>query len=271
MQEREKYENGLLTIRFIGEDLDKRGVSIYDLGESLIAIQRIVNKAYLASEDRLVKGAFPNKEERQFLSLQVGQRKRASDAFALIPILTDPHVQQTMYKVMDWVISGVVGFYVGDVITRVREEKDPNKRILIGSIFTEISAIVSRITASGGVSAISIGSPLLEKETIVSFNSETKDYLVQLKNETYLGTYQEIKGRVYKFYPSSKIVGIKRPGGNTVSVFLNEKDFEEIRFLKETSPEFIFKGHPIYKLGVETKTVAEFDASEIEYFVNDDS
>ncbi|MDF5575772.1 hypothetical protein P3717_23255 [Vibrio parahaemolyticus] len=75
MQEREKYENGLFTIRFIGDDLDKRGVSIYDLGESLIAFQRIINKAYLAQEDRLVKGAFPSSEERQHLALQIGQRK----------------------------------------------------------------------------------------------------------------------------------------------------------------------------------------------------
>ena len=163
MQDREKYENGLLTVRFIGDDLGSRGVNIYDLGESLIAIQRIVNKAYLASNDRLIKGAYPSKEERQFLSLQVGQRKRLSDAFALLPVIADPAIQQAMIKVMDWVISGVVGYYIGDVLNRVREEKDPNKRILIGSIFTEISSIVNRITASGGVSAISLGSPLLGK------------------------------------------------------------------------------------------------------------
>lgn len=269
MEEREKYENGLLTIRFIGDDLDKRGVNIYDLGESLIAIQRIINKAYLASEDRLFKGAFPKKEERQLLSLQVGQRKRASDAFSLLPVLADPAVQQAMTKVMDWVISGVFGYYVGDVLERVREEKDPNKRILIGSIFTEISAIVNRISASGGVDAISLGSPLLGKETIAAFRPETKDYLVSIKNETFLGSYQEIQGEVYKLYPSSKIVGIKRARGATVTVFLNESDFDEIRFIQETRPVFIFKGHPIYKLGVETKSINEFDAGAIEYVQRD--
>ena len=70
MQARERYENGLFTIRFIGENLSARGVSIYDLSLSLLAIQRIVHKAHLSLEDKLIKGAFPSKEERQQLALQ---------------------------------------------------------------------------------------------------------------------------------------------------------------------------------------------------------
>ncbi|EHB5529261.1 hypothetical protein JX085_003429 [Vibrio cholerae] len=265
MQEREKYENGLFTIRFIGDDLDKRGVSIYDLGESLIAFQRIINKAYLAQEDRLVKGAFPSSEERQHLALQIGQRKRASDGFSLIPILADPHTQQAMLKVADWVISGVIGYYVGDVIQRLKNENDPNKRIFISSIFKEVSTIVNRIGTSGGVSHISIGSPVKGQETVVAFDRETKNYLVDLSNETYLGAYQEIYGKVYKFYPASKIVVIRRVGGSTVNVFLNESDFDEIRYCKDTNPFYTFKGHPVYKMGVETKSVTDFDAESIEY------
>lgn len=49
MQNRERYENGILTIRFTGEALGVHGVSIYDLGEALLAIQRIVHKAHLVS------------------------------------------------------------------------------------------------------------------------------------------------------------------------------------------------------------------------------
>ena len=72
MKQREKFENGIYSIRIVGEELSHRGVSIYDLSNSLLAIQRIVHKAHLSLEDRLVKGAFPDTEDRQRLALQLG-------------------------------------------------------------------------------------------------------------------------------------------------------------------------------------------------------
>lgn len=270
MNQREKYENGLLSVRFTGEKIGEHGVSIYDLGESLLAIQRIVHKAYLAKHGRLMKGAFPNKEERPELAFQLGERKRKSDAFALIPILTDPAVQESMKQLVNYVISGIVGYYTGDLLDRVRKEKDHDKQIFIGSIYTEVANIVNRVDTTGGVEGITIGSPALERETVAAFTRETKDYLVELRGETYLGKYQEIKGSVYKLYPASKIVAIRRGGGTTVSIFLNEEDFDEIRYHQETNPIFLFKGRPIYKFGIETKTISEFDADEIEH-IQDES
>lgn len=266
MKQREKFENGIYSIRFVGEELSERGVSIYDLSNSLLALQRIVHKAHLSLEDRLVKGAFPDKEDRQRLALQLGERRRQSDAFALVPILTDPQVQQYMLKLADYVASGIVGYYVGDVLKRVQSEKDPNKQIFIGSIYTEVANIVNRVDASGGVDGINIGLPSRGRETIATFDANTKEYLSSIKGEVVLGTYQEIQGKVYKFYPASRIVAIRRSGGRTVSVFLNEKDFDRIRYLRESNPSFIFRGHPRFQFGVETKVVSEFVADEIEYF-----
>ena len=45
MRDREKYENGLFTLRFTGEGLSEHGVSIYDFASTLLALQRIINKA----------------------------------------------------------------------------------------------------------------------------------------------------------------------------------------------------------------------------------
>lgn len=270
MNEREKYENGLFTVRFIGEGLNEHGVSIYDLSHSLLAVQRIVHKAHLSNEERLVKGAFPGREERQQLSLQIGERRRKSDAFALVPILTDPAVQAYLKKLADYVFSGIVGYYIGDVLERVRNEKDHNKQIFIGSIYTEIANIVNRIDASGGVEAISLGSPALQRETIAAFDSKTKDYLSNLKGQYYLGKYQVIRGRVYKLYPTSKIVAIRRGGGRAVSIFLSDADFDLIRYHKEANPLFQFKGRPRYQFGVETKIISEFEADEINHIDEDD-
>ncbi|MCP4551029.1 MAG: hypothetical protein GY834_03070 [Bacteroidetes bacterium] len=271
MNKREQYENGLLSVGFTGEQLKSHGVSIYDLSESLSAIQRIVHKAYLAKNDRLKKGAFPNREERPALALQLGERRRSSDSFALVPILADPAVQDNLKQIVQYIVSGIVGYYAGDVLDRIHKEKDDNKKIFIGSIYSEVANIANRVDTSGGVEGVSLGSPVTEQETIAAFTSKTKDYLVELKGKTYLGSYQEIRGRVYKFYPTSNIIAIRRGGDNTVSIFLNEKDFEKVRYHQEKSPLFLFKGHPVYKFGIETKTVTDFDADEIEYIEEDES
>src|SRR5690606_2773421 len=166
-------------------------------------------------------------------------------------------------NVADYVISGVVGYYVGDVMRRARSEPDGDKQIFIGSIYTEVANIVNRIDASGGVESISIGAPALGKETIAAFTPETKDYLTSLRGEIYLGKKMSIKGKVYKLYPSSKIVSIRRSGGKKVDIFLDETDFETIRYHPEENPYFIFTGRPRYKLGIETKEITDFEADEI--------
>ncbi|MFI8034179.1 hypothetical protein ACH8I4_09920 [Acinetobacter sp. ABJ_C3_5] len=259
------FDQSLLSIKFTGSDLDQHGVSIYDLAECLLALQRIIHKAYLAQEKKLYKGSYPKKEIREKLALQLGGRQKGSDIFALIPLVADPNINDALRKAFDYVVSGIVGYYTGDVIERLKKEPDDNKKIFIGAIHTEVANIVNRIDTVGGVEGISLGSPLLERETLAAFDSKTKDYLASIKDEYYLGSYCEIKGSVYKFYPNSNLVGIKRAGGNTVSVWLNKEDFDQIRYLKESNPIFCFKGHPRYKFGVETKQVSEFEAVEIEY------
>ena len=270
MKNRERYENGLFTLRFVGEELKVRGVSIYDLSHCLLAIQRILHKAHLSIDDRLVKGAFPDKEERQSLALQIGERRRESDAFALIPVLADPRIQEYLLKLADYVFSGIVGYYVGDVMKRVKTEKDPNKQIFIGSIYTEVANIVNRVDASGGVEAISLGAPALGHPTIAAFDLESKDYLATLKSQYFLGDYQHIRGRVYKLYPASKIVAIRRAGGRTVSIFLNDRDFDLIRYHRETNPLFQFSGRPRYQFGVETKAISDFEADHIVHIHDED-
>lgn len=265
MKINERFDNGLFSIRFAGEELKHRGVSIYDLSNSLLAIQRILHKAHLSIEDGLFKGAFPTSDARQGLALQLGERRRESDAFALVPILSDSTNVEYLKSLAAYVIGGLSGYYATDVIDRLRLEPDQNKRIFTGSIYKEICEIVNRVGATGGVESISIGAPVLGRPTIASFDLASKDYLAELKHHIYLGNYQEIKGSVYKLYPSSKIVAIRRSGGRSVSIFLSEENFDRIRYHRENSPLFIFRGRARYQLGVETKIISEFEADSIEY------
>lgn len=263
MKAREAYENGIFTVRFIGEGLKTRGVSIYDLAQTLLALQRLVHKAFLASNDRLEKGAFPVREERESLALQLGERRRTSDAFALVPVLTDPMVYEALKNLANYVASGIVGYYVGDILKRARGESDANKQLYIGSIYAEVVNIANRVEASGGVESISIGAPSLGRDVIASFTPETKEFVGSLRGEVYLGPRKTIKGRVYKLYPASKIVAIRRSGGKTVSIFLNDEDFDQIRYHKDNNPLVHFSGRPRYQLGIETKVITEFESDSV--------
>jgi hypothetical protein len=266
MRNHERFDSALLSLRFGGEELNHRGVSIYDLSHVLLATQRIFHKAWLAQEGRLTKGAFPDAAHRKELALQLGERRRGSDVFALVPILLDPMVQSGLTKLADYVLSGMVGYYVGDVIKRVQGEKDSDKQAFITSIYAEVAVINNRVGGSGGVESIGFGEPRSGRDTVASFDSGTKDYLASIKGEVALGTFQEVKGRVYKFYPASRIAVIKRSGGRNVSIFLKEDDFNRIRYHAEKNPTFLFKGWPRYQFGVETAAISEFVADSIVQF-----
>lgn len=264
MNEREKYENGILTIRFIGEEFSERGVSIYDFASALLAIQRIINKAYLAKEGRLRKGAFPDKHDRERLSLSIGERRRESDAFSLIPLLADATTLEFVKKITDYVISGIVSYYVGDVIKRVNADPDENRQQFIGAIHADVVNIVNRIEAAGGVEAIEIGAPFLGKPVVAKFDERTKQYVNGLSNEYYLGKNQTFRGSVYRFYPNSLIVTVRRAGGRKVNVYLNQPDFDQIRYHTGIDPLVVFTGRPRYKFGIESQAITDFEASSIQ-------
>jgi hypothetical protein len=71
--------DSVLTIRFVGEQLRTKGLPIYEPGLTFISLQRLVHKAFLASSERLDKGAFPDKAERKMLAFQIQSHEKRSD------------------------------------------------------------------------------------------------------------------------------------------------------------------------------------------------
>jgi hypothetical protein len=70
-------EGSALGIRFANEESGLKSASIYDLGLSLIAIQRIVHKADLDRKDRLRWGAkLPAATRRELALTEIGDRDR---------------------------------------------------------------------------------------------------------------------------------------------------------------------------------------------------
>ncbi|MGE3298052.1 MAG: hypothetical protein AB7I68_11975 [Porticoccaceae bacterium] len=260
-----RYEESLFTVRFVGPKLDTVGVGIYDLGLTLVAFQRLVHKAYLAKTDNVRKGAFPEKNQRQELSLQIGERRRESDAFGLIPIITDPMALQTLMYCADAVFNGVVGYYSGKVIERLRNEKDETKKLFIGSIYSEVTNIISRIDGGSAINGIEINAPSLPNAQPLLFDEAKKEQINALGNERFLGETQEITGDVFKLYPNSRIVSIRKSKRGKCTVFLESDLFDKIRYAEPGQSKVKFTGRPRYALGVETKTITEFEAYAIEF------
>ena len=263
-----KFEKGIITVRFMGDKFDSRGVSIYDFATTLLSIQRLINKAHLSLENRLLKGVFPNRQEREMLSLQIGERRRQSDAFSLFPLITDPNTVEYLKTISGYVASGIVSYYIGDVLDRLRKEKDENKQEYIGSIHADVVNIVNRIDSPGGIERIDIGFPTAKEKPIVQFDAKSKEYINELSNETFLGRHQTLKGKVYRLYPNSLIVTIRRSSGRKVNIYLSEENFDKIRYFKGIDPLVTFTGRPKYKLGIETKVITEFEADSVDFDKN---
>lgn len=259
----------VLTIRFVGEQLKKQGLPIYELGLAFVAVQRIVNKAFLALEKRLDKGSFPNKREREILALQIACYEKRSDFFALTPLIFDPVNQEIVKKCIEFVLSGIISYAIGEVLDCIRGKSNEQKNIFIGSIHADVVNIVNRIENIGGCESIEIGSPAYAPQKKIEFTEKSKEYVRHLANEPFLGQIQTIKGSVFKLYPNMEMVEIHRSGGKKCKVFLDTKNFEEIRYGQVRSPVIEITGRPRYRMGMEGMGFDEFEGHSIKLITKD--
>ena len=256
-------EQSALTIRFAGPRLVTNGIPIYDLGVTFISLQRIIHKAYLATGNRLEKGKYPEKQEREQLSLQIGTHEKGSDLFGLIPVLTDSHAIDAIRKAVEFVIAGVTSYAVGKVLDNVSSEPYERKQIFIGSIQADIVNIVNRIDANGSCETIEIGSPRFASGQSARFDEQSRDYARNLDSHPFLGTVQTIKGAVFKLYPDMATVEMRRPGGRKCKVFLATEDFNTIRYRQKASPLIEVTDRPRYRIGMKERAFHEFEASSV--------
>jgi hypothetical protein len=116
----------VLSLKFTGEQLLSDSVPIYELGDSLVAIQRIVHKAYLFQHDRLQKHAQLTQAERRQTALQIAERRKSSDLYALVPFLSDPIVQQQIGGLLKIGLEALGKYALKRVFSGVAERKQYN-------------------------------------------------------------------------------------------------------------------------------------------------
>jgi len=252
----------ILWLRFIGEELDIKALPIYELGTVLIAFQRIINKAYLFEKESLSKGAKLSSAERHSCALQIGAHQKSSDEYGLISFVTDPVV---INHIKTLAVDGIVAlgaYALGKAVSK-NNVSPPLNQYFIGSIYNEVTVINDRIENIGGVDRIEVrGGEGIEVQP-VSFTTETQSYVRQLANETYLGETQGLEGTITKLYPNRLIAEIKIKPNYYTKVFLNDTDFDAVRYKTKTGDVIKFKGRPIYRLGQKTTKIREFEAVSI--------
>ena len=256
------YENSYVKIRFVGEGLDTQGISIYDLGQSFIAFQRIINKAYLFKNQKLTKGMGLSVEERITCALQMIARKKESDGYGLAPFLTDP--------VYGDVIKGliVVGVTAIAAYTKKKlfppKKNNPSNQILITSIKNEVTIFVDRIGNISGANTIQISPGKdLDFETL-TIDKETQEYVRGMSFDPLQGEVTKIYGVVTRIHPRRMTIDIKDRPNHYITVHLTEADFNTIRKSKKITNYIKITGYPIFKFGFETPDFDEFEASKIE-------
>src|SRR5260370_20318423 len=97
--------SSVLRIRFVGPALNERGVPIYELGKSLVAIQRMVHKARMLEKRNEARRPFLTFDERSQFALQIADRRRGSDEYGLTPFLTSQIASNAIGSYIAWIMG----------------------------------------------------------------------------------------------------------------------------------------------------------------------
>jgi len=123
--------DAILSIKFDGQDLASRSLPIYELGSTLISLQRIVNKAALFTDGELDSGIQLAPKKRESLALQICQHKKGSDLWGLAPYLSDP-VLGPIWQNLIALSLAAVGHYT---LRKIGKHREPEKTQLLIVIF----------------------------------------------------------------------------------------------------------------------------------------
>jgi hypothetical protein len=258
-----QYQDSLLRLRFVSDLFERRSVPIYELGVSLIAVQRIINKAYLFQNGELSRSSRLEGRERQRVSLQIGAREKASDGYGLIAFVSDPLIVPILQQVIATAITGL-GAYVYHKIHQRRKASLGDQEILIVSIYDEVRQLTDRIGSEGKAEKLELlpGKKIDADPIIIS--PDTKRYVRDLSGEPVLGAIRTITGPVVRLYPRRLMVETIFEG-RRIKVWLKDRDFRTLRYDAKVDSRVRFTGHPMYKLGARSVAYKEFSADKIEW------
>jgi len=257
------YEFQALDLKFSGPDLATSNLPIYDLGITLVAMQKLIHKGHLASLGKFEKGKKLTKKERIDLSLQIGVHQKSSDFYGLIPFLSDPANHEILKTSLGWVFSGLKLYAGKKIKSYFEEDKIDNRKQFVCYIYGDVMNVVNRVGSGGGTESIQISMPAYSPEPI-TIDTSVRDYVREIGQQIILGPVTTIRGPVQKMYTASKIVTIFIKGNQKCSIFMTSEQFDSVRYDQADRPVLVVVGRPRFRLDQE-QFFEEFEAISVSF------
>jgi len=254
-------EDILIEIKFRGPDLKYKSIPIYEVGQTFVAFQTIIHKAFLFENGRIKKGAQLTSDERRKLALRINQQRIGSDIYELIPFLSDPVISSILGSVIVRAFQAL-GEYTFRRIRNKKKDRESNQ-ILIGAIYNQVNVIADRIGNIGGINNIEISDQTLPGMQPIIINKDVRDYIRELGAVPLEGDVTQIEGVVVRLYTRESSVLIQNIAGEYTKVKLRSQDFDRVRYQADEDSVVKFEGKHVYWLGKETSKFSYFQADRI--------
>ena len=109
---------------FSKAESNERGVPIYELGKSLVAIQRMVHKARMLEKRNEARRPFLTFDERAEFALPIADRRRGSDDYGLTAFLTNPITSNAIGNYIAWIMGALSAYAVRSVLEKGAAKDD---------------------------------------------------------------------------------------------------------------------------------------------------
>ena len=269
-----KKQEGVLWLRFKGENLEKRSIPIYELGQILISIQQIVTKAYLYDKKRMDAHAISNKK-REELALQLAYHEKGSDLYGFTSFVGTIVGNEHFIKIIMSIITALTGYGAERLISIIKKKRPskkeldelPGDRLLSAFIFSQVYNIFKRIDAIGSIKNIEISTKIKKKIHKVELTIDTKNAVRALQEVNFLGGKEEekeIKGVVTRLNMKKNVVRVETEP-HDVNIKLTNEDFRAIRLSRRKFVECRFIARPEYRFGIEKLKTNDYEGRLLEF------
>ncbi len=276
-----------ISIHFEGENFKTRGVPICELGETLVAIQRLLYRAYLEDKD-IKRRTIRSIALRQKLALQIVSREPGSDIYNLGWFQT-PGGEMTLTLLTGLLgeIIKVGGQYVSQFVLR---DKPPDERIKPSkeakavrgrpaddsagrtppriidkraiAYFNEFRDLANPVSKVGKIEALKVYIAGEKKPLVI--DSDFLDYIREMDKYFYYDKEQEIEGIAERAHVYSRDkVEIQVGRHKKVTVYVTDDIFGDLlhTFTLRRRPKLLFFGCPIRRVGDIGASFSEFEAN----------
>jgi len=259
-----------IVIRFVGEDLEKVGVPIVELSESLLAIQHMFYKAYAADiyqgkSNKLTDG------ERWVLSLYMSGQAKRSDIYLFdwVAKVASDFPQEVANHVGIMLLGALGSFLKESPLNIFQKHQKETQDILAMSVFNELGVLTERIGQKKGIERIELYFSGQKKP--VTIDENTKKMVKNIRGKAIQGEAQDLIGWISRANMEEKNWIELNTSGRKIKVYVSEKLFDhsmsEYVKRKDERPIFKILGNPRLFLGRDIFEFTDFDAIDIKLLV----